>query len=156
MKYRYIALLFIVFLFLSGCGGQARRDAEKGIQEAFRARAEAVFLHKDKTGLNRYFSAGALEQSKKYLNWSPNGSWENIKDPAYRQNLLIDNLKVNGKRATADVFETAVVTWDFIDPELVRGQDFKKEAAWSNRLHKITLQLDPEGRWMVEEDIMQP
>lgn len=155
MKYRYIAAVIMVFLILSGCGSQARQDVEKAINEAFLARADAVFLHKDQKVLNKYFSAGALEQNKEYLTWSPNGSWENVKDLSYRFNLRIDHLKIDGKMATADVFETVVVSWDYVDPNLVLGREFKKEDAWTGRLNKVTLQLDPSGRWMVEEDLLQ-
>lgn len=155
MKYRYIALVMLALLILAGCGGQARKDVEKAINDAFRTRADVVFLHKDQKVLNRFFGAGALEQSKKHLTWSPNGSWENKKDLTYKYNLRIDDLKIYGKRATADVIETVVVSWDYIDPDLVTGQDFKKEEAWTGRLHKVVLQLSADGRWMVEEDLTQ-
>ncbi|MFZ5641947.1 MAG: hypothetical protein ACOY4Q_14830 [Bacillota bacterium] len=155
MKYRFIALIMLVLLILPGCGSQSRQEVETAINEAFRARADAVFLHKDKKGLSGYFSAGALAQSKKYLEWSPNGSWENKKDLKYRYNLRIDNLRVDGKTATAEVFETVVASWEYIDPSLVYGHDFKKEDAWTARPHKVMLQLNEEGRWVVEEDLMQ-
>lgn len=152
MKCRFIALFMLILLLLPGCGSDTKADVEKAIHEAFRFRADVVFLHKDKKDLKKHFSADALAQSKDYLAWSPNGSWENIKNPAYRYNLRIDNLKVDGKRATAEVFETVLVSWDYVDASLVRGQEFKKEDAWSNRLHRVMLMLDPEGRWLVEED----
>lgn len=155
MRFRYIAVVMLVFLILSGCGSQARQDVERAINEAFRVRADAVLLHKDQKVLNKYFSSRALEQSKDYLAWSPNGSWENVKDLSYRYNLRIDHLRVDGKKATAEVFETVMVSWDYIDPNLVTGLNFKKEDVWTGRMNKVTLFLDPSGQWLVEEDRTQ-
>lgn len=151
MKLRYIAML-LVLLLLFGCGGDSRREVEKAINEAFRARADAVFLHKDQKLLNRFFSADAMTENKNYLAWAPHGSWENIKDPAYRYNLRIDKLKVKGKNATAEVYETVIISWNNIDSVLVQGSALNEEA-WSNRLHKIKLELNPEGNWIVMEDL---
>ncbi len=153
---RLFAAWVVLMLLIGGCkssSGQA--EVEKFIQEAFKARAEAVFLYKDKKPLEQYFSQEALEQSREFLDWSPRGQWHNVKDLKYSIVLRISNLKIDGKQATANVSETVVVTWDFIDPSQVSGTDFVKEDAWTNRKHTVRLILTPEGPWLVDQDIVQ-
>ncbi len=154
MKRILAAVLLLVFL-TAGCLGGDRKEVEKSIQEAFKTRAEAVFLCKDKKPLERYFGPQAMEQSKAYLAWSPNGQWTNVKNLKYSTTLRINKLKISGKKATAEVLETAVVTWDYIDPAQVLGTAFLKEDAWSNRKHLVTLTLVPEGKWLIEQDVVQ-
>lgn len=146
----------VMALLLAGCGSGSKQEVEKFIQDAFKARAEAVFKYKDKKPLALYFSPQALEQSREYLNWSPPGNqWNNIKNLKYSIKLRIEDLKVDGKQAAATVLETAIISWDYIDPAKVAGTAFIKEDAWSNKKHLVTLTLTPEGKWLVDRDIIQ-
>ena len=153
MKRIYFVFMILIISVISGCSNSNNEEVEQFILDAFKSRADAVFLYKDKKALSQYFSPEALEQSKDYLAWSP-GPWNNIKDMKYSSSLRIDKLKVDGKRATAQVYETVVVTWDYIDPGKVMGAEFVKEDAWSNRKHLVTLILSPEGKWLIEQDIV--
>ncbi len=150
-----ILVTFLLLFLVAGCSGSSRKEVETFIQDAFKVRADAVFLYKDKKPLEQYFSPQALEQSKEYLEWSPNGQWPNVKNLKYTAALRIDKIKISGKQAAAEVFETAVVTWDYIDPGKVMGTAFINENAWSNRKHMVTLTLTPEGKWLVDQDIVQ-
>ncbi len=153
---RLFAACVVLILLIGGCISSSNKaEVEKFIQDAFKARAEAVFLYKDKKPLAQYFSPEALEQTREFLNWSPRGQWHNVKDLKYSITLRIRNLKIDGKQATAEVAETVVVTWDFIDPAKVSGTDFVKEDAWSNRKHVLKLILTPEGNWLVDQDIVE-
>lgn len=150
---KYI-IMIIFFLLTAGCNSDNNQNAEKGIQDSFKARADVVFLFKDKKQLSNYFSPRALAQSKDYINWSPRGQWSNVKDIKYSMKIRIKELKIDGKFATAVVNETVIITWDFIDPSQVMGSDFVKEDAWSNKMHRVKLILTPEGRWIIDEDII--
>lgn len=153
---RLLILLMAVLVALAGCSDGSNKEAvQAAIREGFKARAEAVFTYKDKKNLDRFFSAEALAQSRDYLNWSPNGQWANVKNLEYSTSIRINRLKTEGKRATAVVYETAVVTWDYIDPSLVTGTKFIKEDAWSNREHDVVLSLTPEGQWLIVQDIIK-
>lgn len=152
---KLLLIMTVLMLSLMGCGNESNQEVRKFIQEAFKVRADAVFLYKDKSLLTGYYSPAVLEQSGEYLNWSPNGQWNNVKDLKYSITMRIDNLKIDGKQATADVFETVVVTWDYIDPSKVMGTAYVTEDAWSNRKHRITLILTDEGRWLIDQDIVK-
>lgn len=148
-----LVLSLVVWLGCDASGTQA--EVEEFINEAFRARAEAVFKYKDKASLEEFYAPKAMEQSKGFLNWSPNGNWENVKDIKYSYSIRIKDLKVDGKQATALVYETAVITWDYIDPQKVTGTEFVKEDAWANRCHELVLELDADGKWIIEQDILR-
>jgi hypothetical protein len=154
MKKQFAMLLMLVFI-ISGCSSSDKSSVEKFIQEAFKARANAVFLYKDKKVLAKHFSPQALNQGKEYLNWRPGKQWNNVKNLKYSTTLRIEDIKIDGKQATATVLETVVVTWDYIDPSLVVGTAFIKEDAWSNRRHLITLVLTPEGNWIIDQDVVE-
>lgn len=147
-------LILCILVFSTGCGSNGNQELRGFIQDAFKTRADLVFLYKDKALLKKYFSPQALSQSKEYLQWSPNGQWENAKNLKYTISLRIDNLSVEGKVAKAEVYETVIVTWDYKDPSLVKGTKFIKDDAWSNRQHMVTLGLTPEGNWQIEQDII--
>lgn len=152
---RYLST-FLLFMFLiAGCSSSNQKEVEKVIQDAFKARADVVFLYKDKKVLQNYFSPKALGQSRDYLAWSPKSQWNNVKNLKYSTTIRINNLKVDGKQASAEVFETAVVTWDYIDPSKVMGTAFAKEDAWTNKKHIVTMFLTADGKWLVEEDVIQ-
>lgn len=145
----------IATVLVAGCGSDDKQEVEKYIQDAFKIRAETVFKYKDKKALAGYFSPRALEQSREYLNWSPpGGQWDNVKNLKYSIKLRIEDLKVDGKQATATVLETAIISWDYIDPAKVAGTAFVKEDAWTNKKHMLTLSLTPENRWLVDQDII--
>ena len=150
------ALFFLAVLsiLITGCSGGQKQEVEKFIQDAFRARAEAVFTYKDKKPLSQHYSAKALQQGRDYLEWSPNGQWSNVKNIKYSTRIRFEKLDIDNKMATAVVYETVVVTWDYIDPSQVMGTAFVKEDAWSNKKHVLTLNMTPEGKWLIDEDIM--
>ncbi|KNZ71092.1 hypothetical protein Tfer_0167 [Thermincola ferriacetica] len=151
-----ILTIFFCFVFLIGCGSsQTAKDVEQVINDAFKARAEAVFKYQDKQPLTKYFSPEALQQSKGLLDWSPKGQWDNVKDLKYSYSIRIENLKISGKQARAEVYETAVVSWDYIDPGRVKGTDFAKEDAWANRRHDIVVNQEPDGRWVIVQDLIR-
>jgi hypothetical protein len=154
MRKQFALLLILVFI-ISGCSSSDKSSVEKFIQEAFKIRANAVFLYKDKKVLAKYFSARALDQSKAYLNWRPSKQWNNVKNLKYSITLRIEDIKTDGKQATATVLETVVVTWDYIDPSKVMGADYIKEDAWSNRRHLVTLVSNPEGNWIIDQDVVE-
>ncbi len=154
MKKLYYVYILLILLIISGCTSSNKEEVRLFLEEAFKTRADVVFLYKDKEVLSRYFSPNAMEQNRAYLDWSPNGQWSNVKDMKYSITLRISDLKIDGKRATAEVFETVVVTWDYIDPSKVAGTEFTKEDAWSNRKHEVTAVLDPEGHWIIEQDLV--
>lgn len=152
---KFLFALVIFTGLLAGCGTSDKQDLEKVIQDAFKVRTEAVFFHKDKTSLERYFSSEALEQSKDFLEWNPNGKWDNVKDINYSMKLRVSKLKIDGKLATAEVFETTVVTWDYIDPSKVVGTTYVKEDAWGNKKHNLKIILTPQGEWLIDQDIVE-
>lgn len=149
-----LLVIFSLLFFVIGCGSNDNQEVKKFIQDAFKTRADLVFLYKDKATLKKYFSSEALSQSKRYIEWSPNGQWKNVKNLKYSIRLRIENLSVNGKLAKAEVYETSIVTWDYKDPALVKGTKFMKEDAWSNQKHMVTLSLTPEGIWQITQDII--
>lgn len=151
---RTLVMLIISLLFLMGCSSGQKQKVEKFVQDAFKARADAVFTYKDKEPLLQYFSPKAMEQSRDYLNWSPREQWSNIKDLKYSTQVRFEKISVDGKTATATVYETAIITWDYIDPSQVMGTAFVKEDAWSNKKHTLLLTMTPEGKWIIDEDIM--
>ena len=154
MKRVYFVFIMLIIILVSGCSSSNKEEVRLFIENAFKTRADVVFLYKDKEVLSGYFSPEALEQNRAYLDWSPKGQWNNVKDMKYSTTLRISNLKIDGKRATAEVFETVVVTWDFVDPAKVAGMEFTKEDAWSNRKHLVTVVLNPEGNWIIEQDMV--
>lgn len=153
---RFLVLLIGIIFLLTGCGGSnTKAEVEKAIQDAFKARADTVFLYKDKKPLEQYFSREALAQTSDFLAWSPNGQWENAKNLKYSYRISIRELKPDGQQATAAVYETAVITWDYINPGQVMGTNFIKEDAWGNRKHLVTLKLDESGHWLISADIVE-
>ncbi|MBU7007887.1 hypothetical protein [Phosphitispora fastidiosa] len=154
MKKVYLIFILMILMISSGCSRSNKEEVRLFIEDAFKTRADVVFLYKDKEVLSGYFSPEAMEQNRAYLDWSPNGRWNNVKDMKYSTTLRISSLKIDGKRATAEVFETVVVTWDFVDPAKVAGTEFTKEDAWSNRKHLVTVVLNPEGNWIIEQDMV--
>lgn len=146
-----IFLFMIFFLLLStGCGDSKKEAVESLIQEAFKVRADAVFLYKDKAALNKYFQPQALEQSKDMLAWKPKGEWNNAKDLKYSYSIRIDKLKIDGKVARAEVRDTAIVSWEYVEPAGTKVED-----AWSNRKHLVTLTQSEDGLWVVDQDIIE-
>ncbi|WP_418792261.1 hypothetical protein [Phosphitispora sp. TUW77] len=154
MRKTYFVLLIVIIVIISGCTSSNKDEVRKFIEDAFKIRVDVVLLYKDKAILSQYFSPEAMEQNRTYMDWSPNGQWSNVKDIKYSTTLRISNLEINGKRATAEVFETVVVTWDYIDPTKVVGTEFTKEDAWSNKKHLVTAVLNPEGKWIIEQDMV--
>ncbi len=153
MLKRITAILALsVFVLLTGCNTAQDKDIEKAINGAFSARAEAVFKYKDKKPLTKYFSAQALKESQSFLEWSPKQPWTNVKNLKYSYSIRVANLKVNGKQAEAEVYDTAVVSWDFVDKARVTGPDIATEDAWANRRHDLILVQNTEGQWIIEQD----
>ncbi|PKM80928.1 MAG: hypothetical protein CVU89_11325 [Firmicutes bacterium HGW-Firmicutes-14] len=150
-----VFVLILGLILMTGCGGSKKAEAEQVIHDAFKARAEVVFLYKDKKPLEEYFTPEALQQIREFLDWSPNGQWENVKNLKYSYKIRMRELKVDGKQASAEVYETAVVTWEYIDPSRVVGTAFIKEDAWSNRRHLVSLTQEPDGNWKVSRDIVR-
>jgi len=138
MKRVYFVFIMLIIIVVSGCSSSNKEEVRLFIEDAFKTRADVVFLYKDKEVLSGYFSPEALEQNRAYLDWSPKGQWSNVKDMKYSTTLRISNLKVDGKRATAKV----------------AGTEFTKEDAWSNRKHLVTVVLNPEGNWIIEQDMV--